>query len=55
MCRPVLCKKCGHTTWAGCGQHIDQVKQSVPARDWCTCDHKVLAAPRRLGFLGRAK
>lgn len=23
MCRPVTCKTCGKTTWAGCGQHSD--------------------------------
>ncbi|MDO4761280.1 MAG: hypothetical protein Q4A31_05125 [Corynebacterium sp.] len=38
MCRPVACKHCGKTTWAGCGQHIDQVKRQVPAGQWCTCD-----------------
>ncbi|MGO4957066.1 hypothetical protein ACTQ49_07310 [Luteococcus sp. Sow4_B9] len=35
MCRPVACKTCGKTTWAGCGQHIDQVKASVPVAQWC--------------------
>jgi hypothetical protein len=24
MCRAATCKKCGKTTWAGCGQHVDQ-------------------------------
>ncbi|WP_194949156.1 hypothetical protein [Actinomyces trachealis] len=38
MCRPVTCKQCGKTTWAGCGQHIDRVKASVPKGQWCTCD-----------------
>lgn len=37
MCRPVRCKTCGKTTWAGCGQHVDQVKAGVPAGQWCTC------------------
>ena len=37
MCRAVSCKKCGKTTWAGCGHHIDQVKATVPAKQWCTC------------------
>ncbi len=36
MCRPVTCKKCGKTTWAGCGQHVAQVKASVPAGQWCS-------------------
>ena len=31
MCRPVTCKTCGKTTWAGCGQHVAQVKAAVPA------------------------
>ena len=39
MCRPVTCTVCGKTTWAGCGQHIDQVKASVPAGQWCDGQH----------------
>ncbi|HEY1180026.1 MAG TPA: hypothetical protein VGF17_28040 [Phytomonospora sp.] len=35
MCRPTGCKTCGKTTWAGCGQHVDQVKAAVPADQWC--------------------
>lgn len=35
MCRPTTCKTCGKTTWAGCGRHVDQVKASVPAGQWC--------------------
>lgn len=34
MCRAVSCKVCGKTTWAGCGQHVDQVKRTVPASNW---------------------
>lgn len=37
MCYPVKCQKCGKTTWAGCGAHIDSVKAVVPPADWCTC------------------
>ncbi|RRD61530.1 hypothetical protein [Leucobacter sp. OH1287] len=37
MCRPVTCRKCQKTTWAGCGQHISSVKASVPPGQWCTC------------------
>ncbi len=36
MCRPVTCKTCGKTTWAGCGQHVDQVMATVPRADRCT-------------------
>ncbi|SDP62631.1 hypothetical protein SAMN04489867_3196 [Pedococcus dokdonensis] len=35
MCRPATCKVCGKTTWAGCGQHVDQVMASVPRSDRC--------------------
>lgn len=35
MCRGVSCRTCGKTTWAGCGQHVAQVKASVPADNWC--------------------
>jgi len=35
MCSPVTCRTCGKTTWAGCGRHVDQVKRSVPASQWC--------------------
>lgn len=35
MCRAVTCKKCGRTTWAGCGQHVDQVRAGVPKDQWC--------------------
>lgn len=35
MCRPVQCKQCGKTTWAGCGMHVDQVMAHVPESDRC--------------------
>ncbi len=35
MCRAVRCKSCGKTTWAGCGQHVDQVLAGVPHADRC--------------------
>lgn len=35
MCRPVPCAICGKTTWAGCGDHVAQVKETVPADQWC--------------------
>jgi hypothetical protein len=36
MCRPTTCRTCGKTTWAGCGQHVTQVKATVPADEWCS-------------------
>ncbi len=35
MCRPANCRTCGKTTWAGCGQHVDQVMRNVPASQRC--------------------
>jgi hypothetical protein len=37
MCRPATCRQCGKTTWAGCGQHVDQVMSGVPRAQQCTC------------------
>ncbi len=37
MCNPARCAKCGKTTWAGCGQHIDAVMREVPAGERCVC------------------
>lgn len=37
MCRAVTCRKCGKTTWAGCGNHVDQVMSGVPKSDRCSC------------------
>ncbi|TQL72563.1 hypothetical protein FB556_1223 [Enteractinococcus coprophilus] len=57
MCRSVKCDVCGKTTWAGCGQHIDAVKVSVPAGQWCNGKHsqQEIAAARAAspGFLAR--
>ncbi|MGJ3509214.1 hypothetical protein [Enemella sp. A6] len=50
MCRAVSCKKCGKTTWAGCGQHVDQVMRGVPASNRCTCDRN---AGSEGGFFAR--
>lgn len=35
MCSPVRCNVCGKTTWTGCGQHVESVKNRVPAAQWC--------------------
>ncbi len=59
MCRPVNCKECGKTTWAGCGQHIDSVKAQVPAGQWCTGHARTVKTgaqggdPQQRGFLAR--
>lgn len=35
MCRPVYCKTCGKTTWSGCGKHVEEVRRTVSASQWC--------------------
>lgn len=35
MCYPVSCPTCGKTTWDGCGEHVDSVREQVPAAQWC--------------------
>jgi hypothetical protein len=50
MCRPVTCRRCGKTTWAGCGMHVDQVLAGVPRADRCAGHDD---EPRRPGLLSR--
>lgn len=45
MCRAVTCRKCGKTTWAGCGQHVNEVMRGVPNAQRCSGhEHDVPAA-----------
>lgn len=57
MCRPVSCKVCGKTTWAGCGQHVGDVKAMVPAAQWCNGQHsdaeQAQASTNQGGFLSK--
>lgn len=58
MCRLTKCRTCNKTTWAGCGQHVDMVKMSVPASDWCNGQHtqaqiEAAKAARGPGFFAR--
>ncbi len=56
MCRATTCRTCGKTTWAGCGQHVAQVRAGVPADQWCPGHPKEPRAPGRLArLLGRAR
>ena len=50
MCRPTRCKTCGKTTWAGCGQHVSQVRATVHADQWCPGHPKT---ERTGGFLSK--
>jgi hypothetical protein len=49
MCSAVTCRTCGKTTWAGCGQHVDQVMRRVPASRRCPGHPK----PQRRGLFAR--
>lgn len=37
MCQAVHCSSCSKTTWAGCGEHVDDVMKAVPTEQQCTC------------------
>jgi hypothetical protein len=52
MCRAVTCKTCGKTTWAGCGQHVNQVMAGVPASNRCP-GHPKAERPAGGGFWSR--
>ncbi|MDO5453931.1 MAG: hypothetical protein Q4F37_02945 [Corynebacterium sp.] len=45
MCYPVTCATCQKTTWDGCGNHVDAVKATVPADQWCTCPRDAAPTP----------
>jgi len=49
MCRQATCKNCGKTTWAGCGQHVDQVIKGVPKDQRCKCTAAEKAAAKKQG------
>ena len=53
MCRPATCKTCQKTTWTGCGQHVADVKASVPPTQWCPGHPKGEPGPSRSGFFSR--
>lgn len=52
MCRAVTCRKCGKTTWAGCGQHVNEVMQGVPNARRCR-GHENEAPTVKSGFFAR--
>lgn len=35
MCTAVTCRICGKTTWAGCGEHIEEALAGVPTEQRC--------------------
>lgn len=40
MCSPTRCRRCGLTTWSGCGEHVAEVKALVPSDQWCGGEHE---------------
>ena len=44
MCHAVTCRTCGKTSWAGCGQHVDQVMRGVPVSQRCAGHEREAAA-----------
>ncbi|GAB2899640.1 hypothetical protein [Neomicrococcus lactis] len=53
MCRAVSCKKCGKTTWAGCGQHVDDVMRHIPKSDRCPGHDNDPKEPSQGGFFSK--
>ena len=35
MCYAKKCRKCGKTTWGGCGQHVERALAGVPKAERC--------------------
>lgn len=55
MCRRVECRTCGKPTYAGCGQHVEQVLAGVPKSLRCHCTPKTGGATTFLRkLLGRS-
>jgi hypothetical protein len=52
MCHQTTCRSCKKRTWAGCGQHKQQVMRGVPKDQRCTCTAAEKAAANR-GLLAR--
>jgi hypothetical protein len=44
MCRQVTCARCEKASWAGCGQHANQVLAGVPKNQRCRCTAQEKAA-----------
>jgi len=56
MCRAVKCRVCGKVTWAGCGQHVEQVMAGVPASQRCAGHDKSTTKSSGLrGIFGRGR
>lgn len=38
MCVAVICPACRKVTYAGCGEHVDEVLADVPPERRCDCE-----------------
>lgn len=47
MCRAVTCKKCGKSSWKGCGAHFEQLLGDVPTDQRCQCRTTTVANVKR--------
>ena len=50
MCSKVTCRKCGKATWAGCGQHVNEVMRGIPKSQQCQGHAN---DPKEAGFFAR--
>jgi hypothetical protein len=53
MCHQTKCRACQKVTWAGCGQHKNDVLRGVPKNQRCTCTAAEKAAANKGGFFAR--
>jgi len=37
MCSPAICPACRKVTYAGCGNHVEQVLGDLPRAERCQC------------------
>jgi hypothetical protein len=49
MCHQTTCRACKKTTWAGCGQHKNEVLRAVPKDQRCRCTAAEKAAAAKKG------
>jgi hypothetical protein len=52
MCSRVTCPTCHRPTYAGCGQHVEQVLGDVPPSDRCQCERSAKPSLRARLFGG---
>ena len=50
MCHQTTCRACKKATWAGCGQHQQQVMAGIPKDERCKCTDAEKAAAKGSGF-----